>query len=152
MNIQKIREKDLKFQIKTKYIYNEPSVKGTATARNGGVATMTNKPDTLSGATATISGGAISTNVGAHSSPVEIMKAKKSAFVQVAVFCSKATRDGPDIRFSIRHRAGFGHFSAIRYPAGYWISKSGYRISGKPDTGNPANLIFSNTFFSYLKN
>ena len=132
MNIQKIREKDLKFQIKTKYIYNEPSVKGTATARNGGVATMTNKPDTLSGATATISGGAISTNVGAHSSPVEIMKAKKSAFVQVAVFCSKATRDGPDIRFSIRHRAGFGHFSAIRYPAGCQISKTGYGITRYP--------------------
>ena len=46
------------------------------------------------------------------------------------------TRDGPDIRFSIRYPAKSGHFSAIRYPAGYWILKnwiSGFRISGKPD-------------------
>ena len=42
-------------------------------------------------------------------------------------------RDGPDIRFNIRYPAKSGHFSAIRYPAGYqitekWPDFAGYRI------------------------
>ena len=61
------------------------------------------------------------------------------------------SRDGPDIRFSIRYPAGSNHFSAIWCPAGYLISKTVYRISGYT-AGYPANRILSDTFFSYLKN
>ena len=50
------------------------------------------------------------------------------------------SRDGPDIRFSIRYQAKSGHFSAIRYPAGYRISKTGYPVSEYP-AGYPANRI-----------
>ena len=59
-------------------------------------------------------------------------------------------RDGPDIRFSIRYPAKSGHFSAIRYPAGYRISKTGYPVSEYP-AGYPANRILVWYFYSCLK-
>ena len=69
-------------------------------------------------------------------------------------------RDGPDIRFSIRYPAKSGHFSAIRYPAGYRILKnriSGFRISGrisgKPDINKTFLLLFEDLrCFNYLSN
>ena len=60
------------------------------------------------------------------------------------------SRDGSDIRFSIRYPARSGHFSDIRYLARYRISKnriSGFRISRK----YPANRILIKHFFLILK-
>ena len=59
-------------------------------------------------------------------------------------------RDGPDIRFSIRYPAKYGHFIVIRYPAGYRISKTGYPVSEYP-AGYPANRILVWYFYSCLK-
>ena len=39
------------------------------------------------------------------------------------------SRDGLDIRFSIRYPAKSGHFSAFRYPALYQILKTRYPVS-----------------------
>ena len=62
----------------------------------------------------------------------------------------KFSRDGPDIRFSVRYSAKSGHFSAIRYPAGYRISKTGYPVSEYP-AGYPAKWILRKHFFVILK-
>ena len=58
------------------------------------------------------------------------------------------------------YAAKSGHFSAIRYPAGYWILKkriSGFqisgRISGKPDINKTFLLLFEDLrCFNYLSN
>ena len=73
---------------------------------------------------------------------------------------SQRSRDGLDIWFSIWYPAKSGHFSAIRYPAGYRILKnriSGFqisgRISGKPDISMTFLLLFEDKkCFNYLSN
>ena len=76
------------------------------------------------------------------------------------VFNLFRSRDGTDIRFSILYPAGPGHFSAIQYPAGYWILKNwiysfliSSRISSKPDISKTFLLLFEDLrCFNYLIN